>query len=243
MSNLGKERPEGWEGSSLGQFFETLFSNTVASYHNLKVERSKLEAVDNIFDTLLKDFIDPEHFLPALLTLRSIGAYRVASLLSMTAPIDAYASMRSCLEYAGYAHFIMTKPESGEVWLNREDNEASRKKVCDTFTAKAVLKAIKAADEKLGGTYGYLYDWTISHGAHPNERALTNSLEIVEDPGQRQTHMRVVLLPEGGPPMKDAMKTCAQVGIAALKISALVFPKRFEELGLNDAIKAASRGL
>lgn len=243
MSNLDKERPEGWTASSLGQFFETLFSNAIATYDNLKDERSKLEAVDKLFDSLLKDFVDPEYFLPALLILRSIGAYRVASLLSMTAPIDAYALIRTCLEYAGYAHLIATKPELGEVWLNREDDEASLKKVRNTFTSAAIPKAISAVDEELGSIYGRLYDLTISHGAHPNELALRNSLEIIKNPSQGQTHMNVLLLPKGGPPMQMAMRTCAQAGLTVLKISALIFPKRFGELGLNDAIKVVSLGL
>jgi hypothetical protein len=131
----------------------------------------------------------------------------------------------------------------GEVWLRREDDDASRKRVRDTFTAGAIKKSIKDTDEKLGDIYSYLYDQTISNGAHPNERALTSSLEIIKDPGGDKTHKHVVLLPNGGPTMAVAMKTCAQVGIAALKICSLILPKRFEELGLNDAIKEASKGL
>jgi hypothetical protein len=131
----------------------------------------------------------------------------------------------------------------GEVWLNREESDASRKKVRNTFTSVAVLKALKTADERLGDIYSHLYDWIISYGAHPNERALTSSLHIVKDPRGDRTHMNVMLLPTGGLPMQVAMKTCAQIGIAALKISALIFPKRFDEARLNDAIRAASQGL
>ncbi|WP_114947614.1 hypothetical protein [Microvirga calopogonii] len=243
MSNLDEKRPDGWSASPLTEFYDTLFSNTLASFNNLPAERRKLEAVDNIFNSLLQDFIDPEHILPALLILRSIGAYRVASLLSMTAPTDAYVSMRSCLEYAGYAHLLKANPELNETWLNREDNENTRKEARKAFTGGAMLTAIKDADRDLGRIYKYLYEWTISHGAHPNERALMSSLKIIKEQATGKTHLQVLLLPEGGVVTQSAMKTCAQIGIAVLRAAALIFPSRFEELGLNAAIKEASNGL
>jgi hypothetical protein len=241
MSNLGIERPKGWEGSSLGQFFETLFSNSLASYDNLRNERARLEAINKVFDDLIEDFVDPEHHLPALLIIRAIGAYRLAALLSMTVPIDAHTVMRSCLEYAGYAHLIKVRPELGKLWLLREDSDHSRDKVRNTFSAATIKKTLKAANAEIGKRYQDLYEYTISNGAHPNELALTNSLLVTEHPGQ--TRFTVIILPNEGQALRESMGTCAWIGPTVLEICSLILPTRFKERRLDEVLKVAAKGL
>lgn len=102
---------------------------------------------------------------------------------------------------------------------------------------------IKSFDHKVADRYQYLYDEAISWGAHPNEKALTTSLRIVDDPVEKVKTLQVIMLPHGGNVHKLALRRCAQIGLCVLEIFALIYPERFQLLGIKDTFQEAKRGL
>lgn len=95
------------------------------------------------------------------------------------------------------------------------------------FTQTKVRDTIKSFDHKIAKRCQYLYDQAISWGAHPNEKALTTSLRIVENPVEKAIALQVIMLPHGGDNHKLALRRCAQIGLCALEIFALIYPERF----------------
>jgi hypothetical protein len=133
--------------------------------------------------------------------------------------------------------------ELAEVWLRRDETQESLAKVRREFTQTNVRRAIQTFDIKIAERYQYLYHEAISWGAHPNEKALTSSLRILDDAVNRERTIQVIMLPHGGKLHQLALQRCAQIGLCVLEIFALISPERFALLGINEMLKDARVGL
>jgi hypothetical protein len=87
-----------------------------------------------------------------------------------------------------------------------------------------------------------LYSETIDLGAHPNELALIQRLNMVE--GDGKTEFPLTQLQRGDSPASLlALQRSAQVGVSALGVFRLVYPERFDILGLTDKLHHLRKGL
>jgi hypothetical protein len=244
MSNLDKQRPDGWRDASLFCFVEESWNNALGIFHAMPEQVERLELIDSMFARFSqKGLSDLGKYFAALLFIRAHTAYRVAAGLALATPIESYSVIRSSLEYAGYALLCDERPELAEVWLRRDESPKSLGRVRREFTQARVRHAIRSFDCRIADRYQQLYDETISWGAHPNEKALTTSLRIVNDPVGKVTTLQVIMLPHGGNVHKLALRRCAQIGLCVLEIFALIYPERFRLLGIKDMFQDAKRGL
>ena len=244
MNNLDKQRPDGWRDASLFSFVEDSWSNALATFHAMPEQARRLELIDSMFAQFSRNGLtNPDNYLAALLFIRAHTAYRVAAGLALATPIESYSVIRSSLEYAGYALLCQERPEAAEAWLRRDESPESLARVRREFTQARVRHVIKSFDHKVADRYQYLYDEAISWGAHPNEKALTTSLRIVHDPIEKVKALQVIMLPHGGNIHKLALRRCAEIGLCVLEIFALIYPERFQLLGIEDMFQAAKRGL
>jgi hypothetical protein len=241
MDNLDKQRPAGWRDASLFCSVEDSWNNALATFHAMPEQVGRLELIDSMFVRFSqKGLTNPGNYFAALLFVRAHTAYRVAAGLALATPIESYSVIRSSLEYAGYALLCHKRPELAEIWLRRDESPKSVIKVREEFKQTKVRAAIMSFDYKIAGRYQYLYDETISWGAHPNEKALTTSLSIVDDPVEKT---EITVLPHGGDIHKLALRRCAQVGLCVLEIFDLIYPERFRLLGITNMFQVAGRGL
>jgi hypothetical protein len=244
MTNLDKQRPEGWRDAALFSFVEDTWSNALATFHAMPEQVERLELIDSMFAQFSRHCLtNPGDYFAALLFIRAHTAYRVAAGLTLATPIESYSVIRSSLEYAGYALLCHKKPELAEVWLRRDESPESLAMVRRDFTQARVRDAIQSFDHKIADRYQYLYDEAISWGAHPNEKALTTSLRIVEDSVEKVKILQVIMLPHGGNIHKLALRRCAQIGLCVLEIFALIYPERFQLLGIDGTFQDAKRGI
>lgn len=244
MNNLDKKRPAGWRDASLFSFVEESWSNALATFHGMPEQSRRLELIDSIFVGFSRNGLtNLSNYFGALLFIRAHTAYRAAAGLALATPIKSYSVIRASLEYAGYALLCHKAPALTEVWLRRDENRESLMRVKREFIQARVRDAIKSLSDEIANRYQYLYDETISWGAHPNEKALTTSVRIIDEPAEKVKNLQVIVLPHGGNIHKLALRRCAQVGLCVLEIFALIYPERFQLLGIEDMFQEAGRGL
>jgi hypothetical protein len=243
MDNLDKQRPVGWRDASLFCFVEDSWNNALATFNAMPEQVGRLELIDSLFAQFSQHRLtNPSNYFAGLLFIRAHTAYRVGAGVALATPIESYSVSRSSLEYAGYALLCHKRPELAEVWIRRDEGTESLARVRREFTQARVREAIKSFDAKISERYQYLYDAAISWGAHPNEKALTTSLRIDQDPIKKVTTLQVIMLPHGGNIHKLALRRCGQIGLCVLEIFALIYPERFQLLGIKDKFRDARRG-
>lgn len=175
--------------------------------------------------------------------LRSHASYLGGVRLSGSGQLpEAYMVLRGCLENALYGLFLHNNPELRSVWLRRHEDKTSKRRVKEEFKIGPMLDLVKARDALTGRTARCLYDRTIDHGAHPNERALSSVLRQTENANSVRFDVNY-LSDASTPALALCLKTTAQVGICNLRIFRLVIPERFTILGLDENLASASRGL
>ena len=104
-----------------------------------------------------------------------------------------------------------------------------------------MLNLAKAIDKAEGEVAELLYERTIDYGAHPNERALMQTLQISER--AENVEFKIVYLEGDSDQMKLAFKTTGQVGVCALSLFRSVYRERFDILGVTGALDHIKKGL
>lgn len=145
------------------------------------------------------------------------------------------------MENALYGFYLSKNPDSSETWLRRHDSEAHKQKVRDEFKIGDLLRLLGSANSKEGQTAATLYERTIDYGAHPNERALMQTLQMTKDPSK--VEFKIMYTDGDSDQLRLALRTTAQVGVCVLGIFRLVYKERFDLVGLTDALDTLRAGL
>ncbi|WP_117195930.1 hypothetical protein [Rhizobium terrae] len=227
-----KRAPDGWGDDTLTSYLDDYRNNQFAAFVGKPDEVADLIAIDGMLKRLLEGARDPKPFVPMTFLLRAHSAYRAAAGAVMAGQLyEAQACLRLCLEHAGYGHYIGGDTAMWERWMRRHDSDEHRKAVRKEFTAAKVEKKLQAADASVAKAYEILYERLIDFGAHPNEKGFSMSSNIRRENGD--VHIEAIYLHSDGLPLDLALKTTAQVGIAALRIGQIIYPQRFKDLGLD----------
>lgn len=234
--------PPEWGADELTKFLDAARSNQWATFWNKKAAVGKLIAIDAQFVRISKDWLNPQSEIAAFLLLRCHAAFRSAAGLSMAGQAtEAYVQCRAMLEYAAYALHIHRDPSLGMLWLNRHQDLASRELQRKAFSHRKVLASVSAANRDAGRRFEDLYQRAIDFGGHPNERAVTGNMKMVEEPGKRT--MLAIMQHGDGIELNLALKSAAQCAMVSLEMLQVVFDARFELLGVNAAMLNLRNGL
>lgn len=234
--------PNGWADDSLTEFIEAAHRNRFATFDNKKGWSQRLVALDGCFMRVAKDWLNPRNLLIPFFFLRCHSAYRAACEHAMAGQVtDAYPQIRACLEYAGYALHINKNAELAETWLRRHDSDTTMRTVKREFTVANVRVTIEGADRHAAKVFAELYERAIDFGGHPNERAITGSMEMI-DSGDRKLYKSIYLHGDSLA-LDHALKTTAQTGVCSLEILQAVYPERFELLGVRADLLELRKGL
>ncbi|MEN7433728.1 hypothetical protein VA599_23570 [Chromobacterium sp. TRC.1.1.SA] len=237
-----KEPPKGWGTDELTKFLDIIHWNNWAVFSNKHAEFQLLQQVDQAFYTISSNLNHPQTLLEPMLLLRSHSAYRAACGLVMGGQtVDAFPSLRSVLEYALYALHIRRNSGYGEVWMRRHESDDSIRACRRRFETRKVMATLAAADQSLHEKIRTLYERTVDYGAHPNERALTSSMQMrAGDDDVEFLHLYVV---DDGPALAHAIKTSAQIGLGALLIFRMMFKERFDILEITPKLDELKKQL
>ncbi|TXT23562.1 MAG: hypothetical protein FD131_5195 [Rhodocyclaceae bacterium] len=233
--------PPGWGNDRITAFLGSAYQNTWATFHNMKGAYSHLNSIEGLYQkatTLLDN--KPEAIIPIALFFRAHSAFLTGAGLSMAGQLrEAYSVLRGCLEDALYAWHIDRTPGLAEVWLKRDDDEKSRKR--SKIVMRSLLEKLKTTNPAIGESVEKLYERTIDYGGHPNKMAVLSNMRLIRDGDGRR--FDTAYLNSDSVPLQLALKTSAQVGIAALLVFDMVFKTRFELASLSKEIAVAKRGL
>jgi hypothetical protein len=234
--------PPGWGTDELSKFWDAARSNQFGTFVRKRPIYERLVAIDRAFVEVSKRWTNPQSELAAMLFLRCHSAYRTAAGHAAAGQaVESYVMDRAMLEFAAYALHIFRKPDLGIVWLNRHQDEASSEAARNAFSHRKVHAAVTATNRHAGERFETLYQRAIDLGGHPNERSVTGSMSMVEEPDRRV--MLAIFLHGDGPALDMALKTTAQCGVCSLEILQRIFNALFELLGVNAAILELRKGL
>jgi len=236
------ESPAGWGTDGITGFIDNARLNCFATYANLRQEYAKLAEVDAVFRKLVENLINTRDWFAAFFLLRAHSAFLAAAHLAMAGQAaETYASLRLCLENGLYGLYLARNPDSRETWLRRHDSEQAKRRVRDEFTIRNLFDTLRGVDKREAEVTGELYERCIDYGAHPNERALTQSLQTEKGPDK--VDLRIIYLSNDPLIFRVCLKTAAQVGASVLGIFRLVFRERFDLTGISEQLNRARQGL
>jgi len=236
-------KPSGWGNDELSKFLDAAHQNQYATFVKKRGAMAKLEALDAQFAKVTKGWLNPKSEILAMLFIRCHGAYRTACGLAMSGQAaECYVQCRSVLEYAAYAVHINRNPSLGRVWFDRHhQGEDGMKATKKAFQHVAVMKSVTAANRHAAERFDMMYKRTIDFGGHPNERAVTANIKMIEKPDRRE--MLAILQHGDGVQLDMALKTTAQCGMIALELLETVYGPKFALLGIKAAILELRQGL
>ena len=237
-----KASPPGWGDDQLSQFLEIAHQNRFATFHNKKFEFQRLLDIDDCFSLVGKSWNNPASLVTPMLYFRSHAAFRSACEHSMAGQIvDAFVSIRSVIETAGYAAHLNQNPDLEEIWLRRNDNEDCKNLTRKNFEISRIKKSIKSNNISILKVFELLYERSIDFGAHTNEGAITGSMHVREIGADKDYQFS--MLHSDGLPLDHALRSVAQAGVCGLEIFGGVFSGRYNQLGLFGRLPALKRGL
>lgn len=238
--------PPGWGDDALTDFFRQATHNGYASFVQPATRPwfERLRAIDASFVEAI-GFVraTPDHFGEPLMLVNAHAAFRAAAEFAMQArTCEAYALLRSALEYALYAVHFHRTPGSFEVWARRGEGAAECQAVRDQFRMGQMLAGVGRLNNAVGDRAKHLYEFAIDMGAHPNETGIFGRAELVEQPdGHHELQLRY-LNPHGAA-FEATLKVAAQTGVCILECFQQVFRERFAIVGLDQRIDALKPGL
>jgi hypothetical protein len=92
-----------------------------------------------------------------------------------------------------------------------------------------------------GGRFEDLYQRTIDFGGHPNERSVTGSMKMLEEPERRV--MLAIFLHGDDAALDMALKSVAQCAMVSLEMLQVLYNAKFEILRINEAMLELRKGL
>lgn len=245
MASLSTVPPPNWDADEIARYIDNCRQNQYATFAN-KGSLKPLKQIDKCFRRALDKPINPRPWFPLQFLHRSHSAFLAATGMAMAGQtVEVYALLRLSLESAAYGFYINRNVARAERWLRRHDSNAEKRSVQQEFQHRKIKEHIYGSAKVLAEIYERLYERTIDFGAHPNEKGFSSHTKILKD--QEQTEFLQIYLQEDGPQLDQAIKTAGQVGFWALSIFQLVYPEKWELLGikfeLNELRKIFGEGI
>jgi hypothetical protein len=177
-----------------------------------------------------------EHLLPTrFLMARAHAAWLAAVRLGMSGQVvEAYPLVRMVVENSWYALHLAkdsAPPARAEVWLRRSDDDAAERRCATEFSIRNVRETHAALDAANERALHEVYRRTIAFGGHPNERGVLSATTRT-DTGETYTYA-VAQLTDRPLLITAALKATVEAAVGALRTFRLVFPERFEIMGLD----------
>ena len=236
------EAPQKWAQDQVSGFFDIARNNEYATFANLTAEVNRLLDIDLSYRKAIEALNHSQDWFAGFFVLRAHSNFLAACRLGWSGQIpECYAVLRSCLENSLYGLYLANNPNSRETWLHRHDTDESKKAVRKEFQITRMLELVKFLDRSEGEVAELLYERTIDQGSHPNERTLTQMLQVNENPNH--VEFKMIYVVDDVEQLKLTLKTTAQVGVCALSLFRLIYKERFDILGISAALEDIKVGL
>lgn len=239
---ISSKPPADWGNDEISRFIDAARSNEYATFANCQGEIRRLIDLDTWFRKATDGLNHSDDWFAGLFLMRAHSNFLAACRMTWSGQIpECYAMLRSCLENALYGLYLACNPNSRETWLRRHESDAHRRKVKNEFQMRTMLELAKSINIREGSVAELLYDRTIDYGAHPNEQALMQVLQLNES--AEHVELKMNYLDGDSVRLRLALKTTAQVGVCSLTLFRSVYKERFDILGVTGAIDHIKNGL
>lgn len=234
--------PPGWGDDPLSKFIQGTTDNTYATFHNLKEWYNRLSDINASFGDATQNMDRAQDWFASFFLFRAHSAYLAGIRLALSGQVpEAYMVLRGSLECALYGLYVARKPSVSKIWLRRDEDEVSRRKVRKEFKVANVFQVLELEDQKLRKIAGNLYERTIDYGGHPNQQAFLSVMKQQSNDSKITFQSAYMIGNEDT--LHLCLKSCAQIGICALSIFRLVFRERFDILGISQNLDSMKKGL
>jgi hypothetical protein len=167
--------------------------------NELFIETINLPSLENSF---LRVFVGMSH-----------AAYLSAAQLGTSGQLPTlYMAARGCVETAITGFYLERHPELRQVWFDRHNDQASKKKSRATFSPTKMKDELKGVNPAVGNQWELFYESSIDYGAHPNVLGFWGSFDPAESGGEGAW----LYLRTDGPFFNYALTNLAYAGLTAL---------------------------
>lgn len=231
-----REKPAapGWGQDPVTSFIQRAEDNISAVFLEFRQEFKHLIEIGLFLDRAiqaLKSGNSDSHPVFKGFLARSYGCYLGGIRLSAGGQFtEACALYRVCIECALYAFYIARNPKLGQVWLNRNVDEQSKKVVRNEFMLYKMMDLLEKEDPVIGRKVRKYYENTIDFGAHPNVRSLGLNLDVIGDWDKAE----YLLLNTDDIPKTIVLN--ARAGLLSLSIFRLAYPEKFAKAGVPERL-------
>lgn len=234
--------PENWASDNVTSYIDSAISNIVATTQADNPAYPTISEIDGIFKILVQNLINTDSILEAVLLMRAHSAFLASSMLAMGGQAtESFMVFRSVIENALYALHIFKDEAAGDIWLNRHRDEEALVNSRNYFSYRKVSQTLQVENQAIADVSEMLYRRTIDFGAHPNERASSSAIQIIEEEGKKTIKQNYIA--GGSDSQIHALKTGAQIGVCTLEIFRIIFRHRFDILGLTEKVDALKQNL
>lgn len=219
----------------LPEFFDRARHNQGVNKSAYAAWYQRIARVNNCFVYGGKNLVNPRPAISGMLFLRSQYAYKTACGLGLAGQCaEAFALVRSCLEYAGYALTIFDEPSLEGVFAQRHLDAASKGRMVRSFRISELKKVISKYDRKLSQVFDDMYNRSVDFGGHPNPHGAFRMMDVMPD----DKAMWTWAMTNDQKVIEHILKSTAQSGLAALFMFQHIFKAKFELLGIRAELDA-----
>jgi hypothetical protein len=237
-----------WESDPLSTFLSDAQRNERVSSLKMPDLYALLRGVHAAFQQVatITEMEHNEHLLLArFLMARTHSAWLAAVRLGLSAQtVEAYPVARVVVENAWYALHIAKDPSAparARIWLNRDDDPAAEARCAAEFSIKNVRATHAVLDPTNETACHTVYKTTIGLGGHPNQRGVLAAMIRTESGGFHT--FGAVFLTDNPALIAAALKTAVEAAVGALKTFHLIFPERFQIMGIDRDVENLVGGL
>jgi len=237
------QSPPRWGDDPLSKFMSEADHNarvTALRWPDVyEVQQRAAALLERIGEILELDPDDANLLVPRTLVIRSRSAILGAMRSAMSGQaVEAQPVLRQAIENAWYALHVArdpAPPTRAQIWWDRDVSEEAIRACRAEFTVANVRQTHEALDADTVAAMKKLYDDTITHGGHPNERGVASSLRIDRSrPGV--VRLGVGILHPGTAIAMGTLKAAVDVTVGVAKTVGLIYSFRFRFMEVDDQI-------
>ncbi len=244
---MAEQQPPPWPDDALSNYFKMAEYNDRAgslNYPQVYELLQKTNLVLELAHTAVEHGSKQELLIPRFLIVRVRSAFLAACRLALSGQlVESHAVLRVAIEEAWYALYIGKQTElpapskenpnpkpRWEIWLRRNDDQASKARCKSEFTIKNVRTTHEQFDPDTAKTLHGLYETLIDFGAHPNEQGMITAI-MKSESGKQVTYQVPILAPHELALMMS-LRMAVAVAVGAVKAFSLLFTEAYTKAGV-----------
>jgi len=234
--------PPEWGDDHFSTFFKDADYNTKACAANYPQVFQALGRVHALFRAAVEAVEKDSNFLrlvPRLLLVRVHSGFLAAIRLTMSGQSsESYPVLRASVEQSWYALHMAIGDDADRrtnLWLKRNETPKDTSACKAEFTVRNVRTTHEQLDTSGATQLLALYEKFIDFGGHPNQMGVFSN--ITSDESDTAISFQVGILHPAELQSLAALRLAMATAIGGLKIFNLIYPERFQLIGLDVAIQ------